>query len=205
MSPRILFCVIFVWTVIVGPVLEAGAQGVVKKAVSACRRSSVGKGMTPAQIEKILLDRVKRTKAQVPRIPPEELECLPAEDFPSQEIVNWPFRRGPVGPYEDLSFWNTLSPQAKRNYFLAANNRASALSLKQRLQIIKALRKQLPDFWQERLVFPHQPLEDTLLQSIPSGTKYILVGEEHNYSQIQVFLARFLQKYKQQYPQKYFC
>ncbi len=200
MSPRILFCVIFVWTVIVGPVPEAGAQGVVKKAVSACRRSSVGKGMTPAQIEKILLDRVKRTKNQVPRIPPEELECLPAEDFPSQEIVNWPFRRGPVGPYEDLSFWNTLSPQAKRNYFLAANNRASALSLKQRLQIIKALRKQLPDFWQERLVFPHQPLEDTLLQSIPSGTKYILVGEEHNYSQIQVFLARFLQKYKQQYP-----
>lgn len=196
----ILLCSIWL-AVCSAPVWGQGpaAQTVVKRAAAYYRKA--GKiQLTPAQMEKILAQRATRTQARQAENLKKSSRYLFTEEFPGTKITGWPAHYGPKGPYEELPFWKELSDQAKRNYFLSANNRAGALNLKVKQQAVKNIQNNLPALWNKRIKFAPQPFEKLLADAIPAQAKYILLGEEHNQSQIQVFLVQFFKEYKAKYP-----
>ena len=197
---RWLLCIYFALFVCLATGQEALAQGAAKRIVSAGRRVVGNENVNAAQIEKILANRSLRTQARQIENLKKGSQYLDNEDFPGFKITGWPSHYDSNAPYGDLPFWKYLSDQAKRDYFLSANNRAGALNLKIKQQAVKDIQKNLPALWNERLQFAPQPFEKLLADVIPANAKYILLGEEHGQSQIQVFLTKFFKEYKAKYP-----
>ena len=177
-------------------IVKPGVKRAVQKSIS-----KAGQRHFPAdKIEKILESRALRTQARQTENLKKGYQYLFNEDFPGVKIMGWSFHKGLKGPYENLPFWKDLSDQAKRNYFLAANNRAGALNLKTKQQAVKNIQENLPALWGDRIKFTPQPFEKLLADMIPPQAKYILLGEEHDKSQIQVFLSKFFKEYQAKYP-----
>lgn len=200
MAFRWLLCIFFSLFICLSAGQEVFAQGAAKQMVSASRRVAVTRGFHAAEIEKILADRSLRTQVRQIENLKKGSQYLDDEEFPGLKITGWPTHYDSNGPYKDLPFWKYLSVQAKRDYFLSANNRAGALNLKIKQQAVKNIQKNLPALWNERLQFEPQPFTKLLADVIPANAKYILLGEEHQKSQIQVFLTKFFKEYKAKYP-----
>lgn len=202
MAFRWLLCIYFALFICLEDGQEVFAQGAAKQIVSASRRVVGSRGFNAVEIEKILADRSLRTQMRQIENLKKGSQYLDSEDFPGLKITGWPSPYGPKGPYEELPFWKELSVQAKRDYFLSANNRAGALNLKVKQQAVKNIQEHLLPLWNERIQFAPQPFEKLLADIIPPQVKYILLGEEHYKSQIQVFLAKFFQEYQTKYPDR---
>lgn len=202
MAFRWLLCIFFSLFICLSAGQEVFAQGAAKQIVSASRRVVGSRGFNAVEIEKILADRSLRTQVcQIENLK-KGSQYLDSEDFPGLKITGWPTHYDSNGPYKDLPFWKYLSVQAKRDYFLSANNRAGALNLKVKQQAVKNIQEHLLPLWNERIQFAPQPFEKLLADIIPPQVKYILLGEEHYKSQIQVFLAKFFQEYQTKYPDR---
>lgn len=200
MAFRWLLCIHFALFICLAAGPDVFAQGVPKQIVSASRRVVGGRDFNVAKIEKILANRSLRTQMRQIENLKKDSQYLDSEDFPGLKITGWPSPYGPKGPYEELPFWKELSVQAKRDYFLSANNRAGVLNLKVKQQAVKNIQEHLLPLWNERIQFAPQPFEKLLADIIPPQAKYILLGEEHYKSQIQVFLTKFFQEYQTKYP-----
>ena len=155
-----------------------------------------------SKIEKILRDRVYLTRQRVPRVPDAWQHFVAAEDLPVKRITEWNTRQGFKSPYDDLPFWSMLSEKERHNYFLAANNRAVRKVINERMQAAQKIRQHLKELWNAKLSFPSQSYNQLLLQAISPETPYILLGEEHDFQAIQMFVIDFLQAYRQKYPER---
>ncbi len=163
--------------------------------------------LTAAKVERILAERVKRTAKQLPPIPKQYLRAWGAEELPAENPVYWKARRPFAGPYDEVPFWDRLSPQAKQNYFLSANNRALQTLIRDRTRALDNVRRLGPDLWKQRVRFPQRTwdiaaLSQFMLQRVPKDVDYLLLGEEHNQPVIQALVLRFLRQYKAQNPER---
>ncbi len=204
-----LLCTLFLGallTLCVWPGQQAAAQGLTN-AVSPFKRAFTKTKLTPSKVERILKNRVPRTRKQLPPIPREQLNLWSAEELPADNPFFWKARRPLTGPYDEVPFWKRLSAEAKQNYFLAANNRALKALIRDREQALATARRWAPALWKKRVQFPHQTwdidsLSQAMLQRVPPDADYLLLGEEHNQPVIQALLIRFLRQYKAQNPER---
>lgn len=155
-----------------------------------------------SKMKKILQERVYLTRQRFPSISHEQQHFVSKDDLPVKEIIKWHTKGWLKSPYNDLPFWHKLSERDRYNYFLAANNRASRKAITERLQAVQKIREHVEELWNTKRSFSPQSYDQLLLQMIPPETQYILLGEEHDFMQIQLFVANFLQAYRQKYPER---
>ena len=153
------------------------------------------------KLEEILASRAQRTKEQQLCKLAGKNGVVMEEDMPVEHMPADYFK-GENGLYAYITFWKDLSPQARRDYFLAANNRAGSLVLRRQLENIKRIQDNLFNLWEGRKFFRSMPLEKLLVREIPEQTKYILLGEEHDSLPVLMFLVKFFREYRINNPKK---
>ncbi len=204
---RLLFCLPFtLFALCVWPGQQAEAQGV-KNAASHFKRAFTTTKLTPPKVERILKERVSRTRKQLPPIPKKQLGYWPVEKLPIVRFSKWETRRPLSSPYENIPFWDQLSSEAKRNYFIAANNRALKTFLKRRSRVFNNTKRMAPILWKNRVKTGDQPLETAdltkiMLERIPKNTDYLLLGERHEFPAMHTVMARFLRQVRAQNPDR---
>lgn len=178
------------------------AQPLAKGALPAARKALTAGQISSSQITRILTQRVQRTRVDVTRLLPKHKEVLFDEELPASRILRWPSKNLGFTLYPNVAFWDKLSAEDKRSYFLAANNRAIQRLMRERTQAMEQLKRLLPRMWNEKITFDNQPAEKQLVAAIPEQAKYILLGEEHNQQPVQVFVSRVLREYRAAYPDR---
>lgn len=206
---RLIFFVIF--ALLLGsffPGQEVSAQGWSSRIVRSWKKGfSTGKKLTPSKVEKILAARSKRTAEQLPRVPAKQIGFWAPEDLPIQRVLSWSSARVVPAQYIDVPFWEQLSDQAKLDYFIAANNRALKQVIQENKKTFVQIKRMAPILWRNRVKF-NVPTGDMpamtqiMLERIPKNIDYLLLGEEHDISNISALLVRFLRQYRAQNPQR---
>ena len=158
-----------------------------------------------AKLERILSARVRVTSQQIPPLLRWQKRYVDDTDLPVKKVLKAQTLYSRKSPYAELPFWDQLSHEAKENYFLAANNRASRQVIQQRLQSAKTVQQNQESLWRTQKGFAPAPLENILLEEIPSQAQYILLGEEHDQAVILDFVSRFLTSYQRKYPARKIC
>ena len=163
--------------------------------------------LTPTKVERILEKRVLRTRKQLPPIPNKQLEFWPAEELPIVSFTKWKTHRTLFNPYENIPFWDQLSSEAKRNYFIAANNRTLKTFIKLRDQAFTNTKRMAAVLWRNRVKTGDQPLAiadltKIMLDRMPKNTDYLLLGEEHESPAVHSVLVRFLRQVRAQNPDR---
>lgn len=133
------------------------APSTLTKAVKAARPKVPGRTFSLPHLEKLLIQRELLTRQALDKLPLAENLLLPDEK-PALAVSGWPWKREPLGPYMELPFFRKLSPEAQRNYFLSANNRAIATLWKQRAALFKAIKARQNEFLTQKISNPPKSL-----------------------------------------------
>lgn len=131
------------------------APSTLTKAVKAAHPKVPGRIFSFPHLEKLLIQRELLTRQALDKLPLAENLLLPDEK-PALAVSGWPWKREPLGPYVELPFFRKLSPEAQRNYFLSANNRAIATLWKQRAALFKAIKARQNEFLTQKISNPTQ-------------------------------------------------
>lgn len=133
------------------------APGAVTQAVKVARPKVPGRTFSFPHLEKLLIQRELLTRQALDKLPLAENLLLP-DEMPALAVSGWPWKRDPLGPYVELPFFRKLSPEAQRNYFLSANNRAIAALWKQRAALFKAIKARQNEFLTQKISNPARSL-----------------------------------------------
>ena len=167
--------------------------GALTKIAKAARPKVPNRTFSFPNLEKLLVQRELRTR--------QALEKLSLSQ-PLLSVSGWPWKRDPLGPYMELPFFKRLSPEAQRNYFLAANNRAIATLWKQRTALFKALKARENDFLTQKVSEPTANPFIQMVEQIGPEIKQVMLGEIHDYIWLQPGIGTFLEALRAKYPNR---
>lgn len=102
----------------------------------------------------------------------------------------------------ELPFFRKLSPEAQRNYFLSANNRAIATLWKQRAALFKAIKARQNEFLTQKISNPTQEPFVQMAAQIGPEIKQVMIGEIHDYTWLQPGISSFLEALRAKYPKR---
>ena len=133
---------------------EAHSQAVWKKAfwkkIFSAEEESARRAITVKQANKLLLERKRLSLKKAQQVCSGEIgECMLDGEAPIHRIKGWPFSFSQSGPYEDNELFQTLSRSAKRNYFIAAHNRAVSRTAAARRNALKRMNEAKEDLMKE--------------------------------------------------------
>ena len=155
------------------------APSTLTKAVKAAHPKVPGRIFSFPHLEKLLIQRELLTRQALDKLPLAETLLLPDEK-PALAVSGWPWKREPLGPYMELPFFRKLSPEAQRNYFLSANNRAIATLWKQRAALFKAIKARQNEFLTQKISNPTQEPFVQMAAQIGPEIKQVMMGEIHD-------------------------
>lgn len=186
---------------------EAHSQAVWKKAfwkkIFSAEEESARRAITVKQANKLLLERKRLSLKKAQQVCSGEIgECMLDGEAPVHRIKGWPFSFSQSGPYEDNELFQTLSRSAKRNYFIAAHNRAVSRTAVARRNALKRMNEAKEDlmkgFYSPTAVYPGREL----VSIVQEKHKYIFLGETHGFPVIQEAIKDFLQEYRLRFPKR---
>lgn len=102
----------------------------------------------------------------------------------------------------ELPFFRKLSPEAQRNYFLSANNRAIATLWKQRAALFKAIKARQNEFLTQKISNPTQEPFVQMAAQIGPEINQVMIGEIHDYTWLQPGISSFLEALRAKYPER---
>ncbi len=102
----------------------------------------------------------------------------------------------------ELPFFRKLSPEAQRNYFLSANNRAIATLWKQRAALFKAIKARQNEFLTQKISNSTQEPFVQMAAQIGPEIKQVMIGEIHDYTWLQPGISSFLEALRAKYPKR---
>lgn len=175
--------------------------GALTKIAKAARPKVPSRTFSCPNLEKLLIQRELRTRQALEKLPLAEPLLLP-DEMPALAVNGWPWRRDPLGPYVELPFFKRLSPEAQRNYFLSANNRAIATLWKQRTALFNALKARENDFLTQKVSEPTATPFTQMAAQIGPEIKQVMLGEFHNYVWLQPGISTFLEALRAKYPNR---
>lgn len=177
------------------------APSTLTKAVKAAHPKVPGRIFSFPHLEKLLIQRELLTRQALDKLPLAETLLLPDEK-PALAVSGWPWKREPLGPYMELPFFRKLSPEAQRNYFLSANNRAIATLWKQRAALFKAIKARQNEFLTQKISNPTQEPFVQMAAQIGPEIKQVMIGEIHDYTWLQPGISSFLEALRAKYPKR---
>ena len=175
--------------------------GALNKIAKAARPKVPNRTFSFPNLEKLLIQRELRTRQALEKLPLTQPLLLP-DEMPALAVNGWPWKRDPLGPYVELPFFKRLSPEAQRNYFLAANNRAIATLWKQRTALFKALKARENDFLTQKVTEPIANPFAQMAAQIGPEIKQVMLGEIHDYVWLQPGISTFLEALRAKYPNR---
>lgn len=175
--------------------------GALTKIAKAARPKAPNRTFSFPNLEKLLIQRELRTRQALEKLPLTQPLLLP-DEMPALAVNGWPWKRDPLGPYVELPFFKRLSPEAQRNYFLAANNRAIATLWKQRTALFKALKARENDFLTQKVSEPTTNPFIQMAEQIGPEIKQVMLGEIHDYVWLQPGIGTFLEALRAKYPNR---
>lgn len=174
------------------------APGAVTQAVKVARPKVPGRIFSFPHLEKLLIQRELLTRQALDKLPLAENLLLPDEK-PALAVSGWPWKREPLGPYMELPFFRKLSPEAQRNYFLSANNRAIAALWKQRAALFQAIKARQNDFLTQKISNSAQEPFVQMAAQIGPEINQVMIGEIHDYTWLQPGISSFLEALRAKY------
>lgn len=129
--------------------------------------------------------------------------CVLYGESPIKKIKGWPFLFSSSGPFDNNEILKSLSRSAKKDYFVAAHNRAAAKAVAVRKQALERMQgekiKLTNGFYSP--VKRNSPAQE-LAALMNDQYKYIFLGEMHHVPAIQKEVEQFLVQYRSRYPDK---
>lgn len=177
------------------------APSTLTKAVKATRPKVPGRTFSFPHLEKLLIQRELLTRQALDKLALAENLLLP-DEMPALAVSGWPWKREPLGPYVELPFFRKLSPEAQRNYFLSANNRAIATLWKQRAALFKAVKARQNEFLTQKISNPTQEPFVQMAAQIGPEINQVMIGEMHDYTWLQPGISSFLEALRAKYPER---
>lgn len=177
------------------------APGALTKIAKVARPKVPNRTFSLPNLEKLLIQRELRTRQALEKLPLAQPLLVP-DEMPALAVNGWPWKRDPLGPYVELPFFKRLSPEAQRNYFLAANNRAIATLWKQRKALFEALKARENDFLTQKVSEPIANPFTQMADQIGPEIKQVMLGEIHDYVWLQPGISTFLEALRAKYPDR---
>ena len=129
--------------------------------------------------------------------------CVLYGESPIKKIKGWPFLFSSSGPYDDNKMLQWLSRSAKKDYFVAAHNRAAVKAVSVRKKALERMQGEkirlVSGFYSPSV---RKPAAEELANVLTENHKYIFLGEMHNFPEIQKTIEQFLVHYRARFPEK---
>ena len=176
-----------------------------KKSSSALKQESAGgRIIAPKKASKTLARRRAATFNKAKHVQKSDMaNCMMYGEYPIKKISGWPFWFSNEGPYEDNALVQQLSRAAKKDYFIAAHNRAIARATDIRRQALRQM-KENEKALTSRFYSPapsKAPASD-VASLVKDNQKYIFLGEVHFFPKIQQEIERTLLELRKKYPER---
>lgn len=176
-----------------------------KKTASAAKQESAGgRVIAPKKAGKTLARRRAVTFDKAKKVQKSDMaNCMMYGEDPIKKISGWPFWFSNEGPYEDNALVQQLSRAAKKDYFIAAHNRAIARAADIRRNALRRMKEEEKTLT-ERFHSPapsKNPAAD-LVSFVQDKHKYIFLGEIHFVPNIQQEIEQTLVALRAKYPKR---
>ncbi len=175
-----------------------------KVSSTAKQEASSGRTIAPKQAQKVLARRKSNSFTKAQTVHKGDMSgCMLYGEDPICKIKGWPFWSSNLGPYEENTLVQQLSRAAKRDYFVAAHNRAVLRAADVRRNALKAMKaneKALTSGFYSPA--PSQNPAQDLAARVKDTHKYIFLGEVHFVPVIQQEIENVLVALRKKYPKK---
>ena len=126
---------------------------------------------------------------------------LPSDLLPGQKLSQ-PFTSRPEDIYPGVPF--LTNQEDLELYFIAQNNRETQKLLASMQRQTETLRQNAPSFCSacEQFTLPPEQISPWLAAQIPERTDYLLLGEQHGFTEIKQTISQLLGELRERFPNR---